>query len=154
MALIRQIVEGHQAEFNRHGIESTIEVTPSGNSMTVHLVKGMIIQIIENLIANATYWLKHRKLLDPTFVPHITFRIDSRGRRIFVTDNGPGVNVESIEDIFQPFYTTKPPGEGKGLGLYIARELAKYHRASVTVSEIHRVHSDRLNTFVLTLPPE
>ena len=153
VALIRQIVEGHQAEFDRHGIGHMIELKPSGATMPVHLVKGMIIQIIENLIANATYWLKHRKLLDPTFDPHITFTIDIRDRRILVTDNGPGVDPESADDIFQPFYTTKPPGEGKGLGLYIARELAKYHHASVTIAETRTAHKDRLNTFVLTLPP-
>jgi C4-dicarboxylate-specific signal transduction histidine kinase len=69
-----------------------------------------------------------------------------------VSDNGPGVSEEIAEDIFKPFFTTKPPGEGKGLGLYIAREIAHYHDVELKLSDAHRVHPGCFNTFVLTLP--
>ena len=72
-------------------------------------------------------------------------------KEINFTDNGPGVPPSRKEEIFQPFVTTKPPGEGKGLGLYISREIAKYHGASIYMSETRAVHKDRLNTFILSL---
>ena len=46
---------------------------------------------------------------------------------MMVQDNGPGVPVSRKERIFQPFVTTKPSGMGKGLGLFIARDMAEYH---------------------------
>lgn len=150
--LIRQIVAGHEAEFARHKIQHKIAVRPQGSQMKVHMVKGMIIQIVENLIANAAYWLKQQRTFEPQFEPCIKFTIDAKKSEILVNDNGPGVDPKIAEDIFAPFFTTKPPGEGKGLGLYIARELARYHQASVMLSEEHTTNSDRLNTFVLRLP--
>ena len=60
-------------------------------------------------------------------------------------------NPSREEEIFQPFVTTKPPGEGKGLGLYISREIASYHDAAIGISDKRTVHPDRLNTFVLSL---
>ena len=41
-----------------------------------------------------------------------------------IEDNGPGVTEDRREHIFQPFISNKPAGQGRGLGLYIARELA------------------------------
>jgi signal transduction histidine kinase len=152
ISTVLQIVSGHGAEFTRHHIAHDIVVLPKSESFPVHLVKGMVIQIVENLISNATYWLKQRKRLEPSFSPRIKFTIDVNSRSVSITDNGPGVDPAIAEDIFQPFYTTKPPGEGKGLGLYIARELAKYHQATVTLSEAHTEHADRYNTFVIGLP--
>ena len=150
--LIRQIVSGHDAEFHRHHISAKVRIIPQGAMMPVHVVKGMIIQIVENLIANATYWLKLRKSLEMRFEPEVVFTVDTENRTISVSDNGPGIDADSAEDVFQAFYTTKPPGEGKGLGLYIGKELAKYHQASLTLSEETR-HDGRLSTFVLSLPP-
>jgi signal transduction histidine kinase len=51
--------------------------------------------------------------------------------RISVTDTGPGIPPDKLEDIFTPFYTTRT--EGTGLGLAIAREVIQMHRGEVTV---------------------
>jgi len=77
--------------------------------------------------------------------------INTKVREIQVSDNGPGIPRESREDMFQPFVTTKPPGEGKGLGLYISREIAHYHGAELVLSDNRTVHKNRLNTFILML---
>ena len=56
------------------------------------------------------------------------------------------------EQIFQPFITTKPTGQGRGLGLYIARELAEYHGWKLYMDdEIGRVREGRTNMFVLDM---
>ena len=52
-----------------------------------------------------------------------------------VRDNGPGIDPETRERLFEPFYTTRK--EGSGLGLYIARQLCEANQAELTVdSEI------------------
>ena len=151
--LLRQTVSTHDAQFKRHGISCEITTLPRGETFRVTMVKGMLIQIIENLIDNAVYWLKHQKLLQPKFEPHIRIIADARKREVRLTDNGPGISRDLEERVFQPFFTTKPAGEGKGLGLYVAREIASYHGASLVLSDESEIRPTHLNTFVLTLPP-
>jgi signal transduction histidine kinase len=150
--LTREIVEGHSAELQRHHIVCDVRTRPPHARLTVKMVKGMIVQVLENLLDNSLYWLKQHKLVDPGFEPEIVVEVDAVARELRVTDNGPGV-LESFKDrIFQPFFTTKPPGLGKGLGLFIARDVARYHDATLTLSDEQRTQPGRYNTFVLSLP--
>jgi signal transduction histidine kinase len=153
VAWIKEILSSHEAQFIRHNIECSVEVKPSPatKSFPVKMVKGMIVQIMENLLSNSVYWLKQQKTIEKGFSPEIVVTIDTQEKEIHFTDNGPGVPPFRKEEIFQPFVTTKPPGEGKGLGLFISREIAKYHGASIYMSENKAVHDDRLNTFILSL---
>jgi len=53
---------------------------------------------------------------------------------IVVEDNGPGIPVEVLPHIFDPFYTTREPGKGMGLGLYIVQEIIREHNGCIAVS--------------------
>ena len=146
--LIDQTLNNHSREFDRHGIVVHYEM-PSHPFM-VKAVRGMVIQIAENLIVNASYWLKQQKRFDQDYMPILTVNIDTYGRNLSFTDNGPGVIADRREQIFQPFVTTKPTGQGRGLGLYISREMAKYHDWKLYMDDtIDKVRKGRLNTFVL-----
>ena len=112
----------------------------------------MVIQILENLVVNAAYWLKRQAEYDEGFKPQLAVTVNEDKRRMVVRDNGPGVPVSRKERIFQPFVTTKPSGMGKGLGLFIARDMAEYHDWSLqTESKPGRVRSNRENGFVLQM---
>ncbi len=111
----------------------------------------MIVQILENLLNNSIYWIQQQKRLDPRFNPYISVVIDTKAKEIRFADNGQGISPNRRDEIFQPFVTTKPPGQGKGLGLYISREVAKYNGGALYLSEEHTAHSNKLNTFVFTL---
>lgn len=151
--LAQQVLDGHTAERQRHHISApSVKVVPRGQTLTVFMVKGMVVQVLENLLNNALYWLKQEQRLHRDFAPHLLVEVDTEKHELLVADNGPGVREEIAEDIFKPFFTTKPPGEGKGLGLYISREIAHYHEVELRLSEAHRVHPKCFNTFVLTLP--
>ncbi|WP_295393410.1 ATP-binding protein [uncultured Thiodictyon sp.] len=90
-------------------------------------------QIIANLCENA---LVHAARPDSpaSILVRVSRGEDQERARIEVTDDGPGIDKDTVEEIFNPFFTTKV--SGTGLGLYIARELAEtngirleYHRA-------------------------
>jgi signal transduction histidine kinase len=53
--------------------------------------------------------------------------------QITVSDNGPGIPEEIRDKIFQPFFTTKPTGEGTGLGLSLAYDIVKAHGGELSV---------------------
>jgi signal transduction histidine kinase len=153
--LTQEILESHEPQFERHRIVAPpVAILPNEQDVPVFMVKGMLVQVLENLLANSVFWLKKRKEFDRSFVPRITVGVEAVMRELHVTDNGPGIDPNLSERIFEPFYTTKKAGEGKGLGLYIAREIAHYHRARLFLSPEEHVQPGRLNTFVLTLPSE
>jgi signal transduction histidine kinase len=145
---IEQIFESRAEQFKRHTIEANFVVEPSSRrKLTVHAVKGMVVQIVENLLTNSVYWLAAEKRVNPAFRPKLRIEIDVAKKQLRVWDNGPGVPPDRAEEIFEAFVTSKPPGEGKGLGLYIGRELAQYHGCSLSMSD-RKSASGQLNTFV------
>lgn len=152
--VITATVDGRAAQFTRHGITVRFESARAGRppALVVTMVRGMVIQVLENLIANSVYWLDQARTLDTKLKPRIDIVLDPESGTLSVTDNGPGVAPSLAERVFEPFFSTKPPDRGKGLGLYISKEIAKYHGGDLILSAERRVHQDRLNTFVLSLP--
>lgn len=148
--LVEEVLANHEREFARHGIELVLDLPR--NDVTIRAVRGMVIQILENLIVNAAYWLKRQAEYEDNFEPELCITVDGNGPRVMVQDNGPGVPVSRKDRIFQPFVTTKPSGTGKGLGLFIARDMAEYHGWSLqTESKPGRVRRKRLNGFILQM---
>lgn len=148
---IKVNLDYHAEMFRRHHVQLNFTVFPDDRNkkkLYVTAVKGMIVQVLENLISNSMYWLKQQKKVDPTLKPRIDVHIDANRREIQFRDNGPGIEVSRQEEIFQPFVSTKPPGEGRGLGLYISREIAKYNDAALYLSDNETSNKGRLNTFI------
>ncbi len=148
--LLKEVIENHGREFSRHNIDVEIDL-PDGPFM-VTAVRGMVIQIVENLVVNAAYWLKRQSEYEDGFEPTLTLILDEKKRQFRIQDNGPGVPTARKERIFQPFVTTKPSGMGKGLGLYIAADMAAYHDWSLkTEPEVGRLRPKRINGFILQM---
>jgi two-component system NtrC family sensor kinase len=68
--------------------------------------------------------------------------------QVFVTDNGVGIPADKIRHIFEPFYTTKGPGYGTGLGLSVCHQIITRHGGQIHVSS----QPDEGTTFTVTLP--
>jgi signal transduction histidine kinase len=79
-----------------------------------------------------------------------------RGERqveIRIRDSGKGIRPEELERIFEPFYTTKPAGQGSGLGLVVARDIVSDHRGRIEVdSEPGQFTEFRIELPVATWP--
>jgi signal transduction histidine kinase len=56
---------------------------------------------------------------------------DKRGVVVWVADDGPGISPETLSKVFDPFFTTREPGQGVGLGLYIVEEIVQEHGGCV-----------------------
>lgn len=148
--VIRQIVEGHAGKLGRH------DITIDGSYLDaprwrLKAVRGMFIQIIENLLSNSFYWLIQQKVVEPRLELRITIEVDPQDGAITITDNGPGVSPESASEIFEAFVSRRPAGEGHGLGLYISREVARYHGWTLDIERAETVRPGRYNTFVLDM---
>ena len=102
------------------------EVTPPHLSFTVDL--EMIEQVLINLVKNATEALT--EISSPT-IRLTAYRTEEHEGIIEVSDNGAGIPTEVADQIFIPFYTTKP--EGSGIGLSLSQQIMRLHRGAITV---------------------
>lgn len=80
---------------------------------------GVVMQVLINLFDNAAYWLDTTA---PSVAREIRVTLDGDRSELIFADSGPGVDLEDTSYIFEPFFSGKGQ-EGRGLGLYIARQL-------------------------------
>jgi signal transduction histidine kinase len=104
-------------------------------SFRANTTEAAVLQALINLVDNATFWLLASSQ-DPRIIRVFPFGEDM----IVVTDNGPGVSAVDEPFIFEPFYSGKGDA-GKGLGLYIARDVAARNGFSV---DLERVDDERI----------
>jgi C4-dicarboxylate-specific signal transduction histidine kinase len=107
------------ARFTDYGIE--FERKESFEDFKFRMNRGKLTQVLDNLVLNSAYWLSEGVKRGEIREPQIL--IGSSRPRITVEDNGPGIDPSVEGMLFQPFVTTKPRSEGRGLGLYITQQL-------------------------------
>lgn len=100
--------------------------------------RGKLVQVIDNLLNNSEYWLIERKKNQPEFSPSITVKIESPW--IYISDNGYGISPAVENQIFEPFVTTKPKGEGRGLGLFIIQQLLDSSGCTIALEPVRNEH--------------
>ncbi len=108
----------------------------------IDIIPQDIGRVILNLITNAFYAVNERKQQQPDgYEPTVSVSTElilpppggSRGVLISVKDNGAGIPQNIIDKIFQPFFTTKPTGQGTGLGLSLSYDIVKAHGGDLQV---------------------
>jgi signal transduction histidine kinase len=110
----------------------------------IDIVPQDIGRVLLNLYNNAFYAVSEKKkTADENYKPTVTVATklcsslsfgEGRGEvKIIVKDNGPGIPQKIVDKIFQPFFTTKPTGQGTGLGLSLSYDIIKAHRGELKV---------------------
>ena len=89
---------------------------------------GVVMQVLINLFDNACYWLE---TVDED-AREIRVTVDGERGELVFSDSGPGIDKEDLPYVFEPFYSGKGE-EGRGLGLYIARQLLERHDYAIEV---------------------
>ncbi|SNR42003.1 His Kinase A (phospho-acceptor) domain-containing protein [Maribacter sedimenticola] len=103
----------------------------------VNIVPQDMGRVILNLITNAFYAVNEKKQRDVSFKPIVTVSTKKSDEHITisVSDNGNGIPEKVKEKIFQPFFTTKPTGQGTGLGLSMSYDIiTKGHSGELLVT--------------------
>ena len=119
---------------------------------TVNVISQDIGRVILNLITNAFYAVTaKKKIMGDGYEPTVSVSTKRTGYKVIikVRDNGMGIPSKVQEKIFQPFFTTKPTGEGTGLGLSMSYDMiTKGHNGELTVETEEGEYAE----FTIVLP--
>jgi hypothetical protein len=118
----------------------------------IRAVKGMIVQILENLISNSLYWIEMRSAREPSLKPEIRITLESGPPTLTYEDNGRGIALSNADKIFRPFWSLKERKVRRGLGLFIAKEAAERHNRPMLAPRPIRLPSKRRVTTPVLLP--
>jgi len=104
----------------------------------INIIPQDIGRVILNLITNAFYAVtEKKKQLQPGYEPTVSVSTKKQGDRVLISvkDNGDGIPQKILDKVFQPFFTTKPTGEGTGLGLSMSYEIVtKGHSGELKIN--------------------
>ena len=107
------------------------------NIESIPMITQDIGRVFLNLFTNAFYSVskKKKETTDLGYEPTVSITTISRldGVEIEVEDNGEGIDKAIQDKIFQPFFTTKPTGEGTGLGLSLSYDIVKSHGGKIQI---------------------
>ena len=113
-------------------LEITYSKSVVGTSpLVASATDGVVMQVLINLFDNAAYWLETRGPLAPR---EIRVTLDGDSGELIFADSGPGVDIEDRSYIFEPFFSGKGQ-EGRGLGLYIARQLLERYGYAIDLQD-------------------
>ena len=128
--IIDKVSRLYKRAFNDYKIYVDFEVTEQ--PLIVKTTDAVLLQVFINLFDNSLYWLKTINI-----ERHIKISIDGNNRRLIFSDNGPGIKDDDVNYIFEAFYSGKGE-EGRGLGLYIARQLLDRYDYSIDLAEFSK----------------
>ncbi|MGE0200153.1 MAG: sensor histidine kinase [Candidatus Melainabacteria bacterium] len=103
---------------------------------------GQLNQVFMNLLINAAQAIPEKGRIG------VRSRFDNGNIVISIQDSGSGIPEEQLSKIFNPFFTTKPPGKGTGLGLSIVYSIIETHEGNIEVDSVQ----GQGTTFTITLP--
>src|SRR5579862_4237195 len=140
---------------NQRAKDNTLEVqiiTDFESTMDkIHLIPQDILRALVNLFNNAFYAVSEKKKERPDgYVSTVSVATHKTAGRVFVSikDNGNGIPKNIRDKIFQPFFTTKPTGQGTGLGLSLSYDIIKVHGGELMVAS----EEGKFTEFTISLP--
>ncbi len=142
----------HGARAEKSGFNITLQRDFDPAAGMIDLYPQEITRVFLNLISNGFYAATKRKEASAdAFEPTLSATTKDLGNKveIRIRDNGTGIPLEVKEKMFNPFFTTKPAGEGTGLGLSMSHDIVvKQHGGKIDVDTEPGVFTE----FIITLP--
>ena len=141
----------HGIRSNDKSFNATLKTDFDDSIGTINIIPQDIGRVILNLYNNAFYAITEKKkqqgeAYEPTVLVS-TKKTDDKVD-IRVKDNGNGIPQKVLDKIFQPFFTTKPTGQGTGLGLSLSYDIIKAHGGEIKVETKERDGAE----FIILLP--
>ena len=129
--VLEKVKQLFSSQFRKDAID--VRVIKKGPPLIAKTTDAVLLQLFLNLFDNAVYWLQSK----PKGKRTIEVLLDGYEGVLVFGDNGPGIKSDDAPYIFEPFYSGRGE-EGRGLGLYIARQLLNRHEYSMELADLKR----------------
>lgn len=133
---VRLAYHGYRAKQKDFNVKLDIDMDPSVGKL--EMVAQDMGRVVLNLLNNAFYAVQEKSRTKGTeYMPAVsvrTWRSPASAVIIEIEDNGSGIPDSAREKIFQPFFTTKPTGQGTGLGLSLSYDIVKAHGGEIVLT--------------------
>lgn len=140
--IIEDAIDLMRITLSKNGV--ACELVTSDTAILLRIDKIQLTQVLFNLIVNAIYFSPP----ESTISVHV---IDKKDKVILkIADEGSGIPQEKAQHIFEPFYTTKPIGEGSGLGLSVVHGIVQSHQGKIS----HAQNTPTGTIFITEFPKE
>jgi signal transduction histidine kinase len=138
--ILKSAINLLDASFRKNNVKYLVKIDKEIIKLRADSVQ--LTQIVFNLCMNAIYFTPKNGL--------VTISVCENKHSIVleISDEGQGLNEEALEKVFQPFFTTKPIGDGSGLGLSVVHGIVTSHKGAITVKN----NATRGACFTVTLP--
>lgn len=142
----------HSRKASKRGIHINIHTEYDSSIGSIDVAEGDLSRAFINLIDNACYALETKyKAGDREETPALWLTTENQEKAIVIRirDNGEGIPADIKEKLFTPFFTTKPIGEGTGLGLFLTRNIIiEQHQGQLQIESEFGKYAE----FIITLP--
>ena len=129
--IVDKVVKIYRNLVQKKDVKIEIVEVP-GSPLVAKTTDAVLLQVLLNLFDNAIYWLQTVDLTEKKIV----VTLDGLECKMIFSDNGPGVRDDDLPYIFEPFYSGKGE-EGRGLGLYIARQLLERSDYTIEYADLN-----------------
>lgn len=137
--IIGEITEYHRSRWQEAEVELVVRIE---SDFAIRANPGRMTQVFDNLILNSEHWVR-QSAARPARIEIVV-----ANPFVEISDSGPGVHDSVRDSLFEPFVTRKPRGEGRGLGLFVVRQLLDLENAEIGLAPDKNV-SGRLHRFEL-----
>lgn len=105
-------------------------------SAKVKVLPYEMASVIANILSNAVYSTAEKRKLNPGFCPQLVVSTQTVAKKVNIRfrDNGKGIPKMEMQQLFSPFFTTKPTSKGTGLGLYMSKDIVEVHRGTIEIN--------------------
>ena len=134
----RTMIAFHSAQAQFEGFEVDVHSDCDPDVGEMEVVPEEMGRVFLNLVGNACFAMDEKRRMDGqdqnSYQPTLWLKTERTGGEIVIRirDNGTGIPPDSMDKIFNPFYTTKPSGTGVGLGLSLCNDVVRQHGGSIT----------------------
>jgi len=126
--ILEKVVTIYKRTLQREKV--SLKIVKKGSPVVARCTDAVLLQLLINLFDNAVYWLSVINIQDKI----ITITLNGDNQQLIFSDNGPGIRDDDKPYIFEAFYSGKE--DGRGLGLYIARQLLNRMGYSIDLAEL------------------
>lgn len=149
--IVKQMYQSKQSK--NPSFKSEFQYTLDPTITKISVISEEFNRVIMNILDNAFFAVeKNKERLGDQYFPKIlifTKNLDEKRISILIRDNGIGIPSQQLKKIFTPFFTTKPPGEGTGLGLSLSRDvIVSAHQGELRVNTKEGEYTE----FLIILP--